>query len=133
MVDYNVKDNLSTTLLKLESQTDLKFNRLDSHFITVTTNKDAFSFQKLDEITISNYLTTGINKDNSGAITIAPKQFGILPGLIAPDILKTIQDLPGVLSVDETVSNINVRGGTHDQNLILYDGIKMYQSGHFLD
>ena len=131
MVDYNVKDNLSTTLFKLESQTDLKFNRLDSHFITVTTNKDAFSFQKLDEITISNYLTTGINKDNSGAITIAPKQFGILPGLIAPDILKTIQDLPGVLSVDETVSNINVRGGTHDQNLILYDGIKMYQSGHF--
>ena len=24
-----------------------------------------------------------------------------------------------------------MRGGTHDQNLILWDGIKMYQSGHF--
>ena len=35
------------------------------------------------------------------------------------------------MSADETVSNINVRGGTHDQNLLLWDGIKMYQSGHF--
>ena len=63
--------------------------------------------------------------------TIKPESFGILPGLIEPDVLQTIQALPGVLSTDETVSNINVRGGTHDQNLLLWDGIKMYQSGHF--
>ena len=35
------------------------------------------------------------------------------------------------MSVDERISNINVRGGTNDQNLILYEGIRMYQSGHF--
>ncbi|WP_168800743.1 TonB-dependent receptor plug domain-containing protein [Psychroserpens sp. NJDZ02] len=131
MVDYNPKDNLTTTLTKLDSQTDLIFNRLDDHFITVSKNKNSFSFQKLEAVTISNYLTTGISKNNSGAIIITPKSFEILPGLIEPDILQTIQNLPGVLSVDETVSNINIRGGTHDQNLILYDGIKMYQSGHF--
>ena len=51
--------------------------------------------------------------------------------MIEPDVLQSIQALPGVLSVDETVSNINIRGGTHDQNLILWEGIKMYQSGHF--
>jgi len=39
--------------------------------------------------------------------------------------------LPGVLSVSETVADINVRGGTNDQNLILYEGIRMYQTGHF--
>jgi len=59
------------------------------------------------------------------------KDFGIIPGLIEPDLLQTIQALPGVLSVEETVSDINVRGGTNDQNLILWDGIKMYQSSHF--
>lgn len=59
-------------------------------------------------------------------------EFGILPGLIEPDILQTVQALPGIKSIDETVSDINVRGGTNDQNLILWNGIKMYQSGHFL-
>ncbi|MGB6269800.1 MAG: TonB-dependent receptor [Olleya sp.] len=131
MVAIDSKDNLDTVIYELETQTQLKFNRLDDHFITISKNPNAFSIQELEEIVISNYLTTGIDKSKSGNIIIKPKQFGILPGLIEPDVLQTIQALPGVLSVDETVSNINVRGGTHDQNLILYDGIKMYQSGHF--
>ncbi|MBT8183416.1 MAG: TonB-dependent receptor plug domain-containing protein, partial [Eudoraea sp.] len=42
-----------------------------------------------------------------------------------------VQALPGIQSVDETISNINIRGGSNDQNLILWDDIKMYQSGHF--
>ncbi|RAJ11772.1 TonB-dependent receptor plug domain-containing protein [Olleya aquimaris] len=131
MVELDTKEDLDTILTKFETQTTLKFNKLDSHFITVTSVTTSFSVQKLDEVIVSNYLTTGISKNKSGNITIKPKLFGILPGLIEPDVLQTIQALPGVLSVDETVSNINVRGGTHDQNLILYDGIKMYQSGHF--
>ncbi|MCK5368539.1 MAG: TonB-dependent receptor plug domain-containing protein, partial [Cyclobacteriaceae bacterium] len=45
--------------------------------------------------------------------------------------LQTIQALPGIQSINETVSDINVRGGTNDQNLVFWDGIKMYQSGHF--
>ncbi|WP_261975576.1 TonB-dependent siderophore receptor [Olleya sp. ITB9] len=131
MVTYDSKDELSSILSNIENQTGLKFNLLDDHFITVSTTKNNFSFQKLDEVVVSNILTKGIHKNKSGNITISPKSFGLLPGLIEPDILQTIQAIPGVLSVDETVSNINVRGGTHDQNLILYDGIKMYQSGHF--
>ena len=54
-----------------------------------------------------------------------------MPGLSDPDILQSIQALPGVESVNESISNINVRGGTNDQNLILWDHIKMYHSGHF--
>jgi len=46
-------------------------------------------------------------------------------------VLQSIQALPGIKSIDETVSDINIRGGTNDQNLLLWDGIKMYQSGHF--
>lgn len=45
--------------------------------------------------------------------------------------MQTLLALPGVESVDERISSLNIRGGTHDQNLILWDGIKMYQSGHF--
>ncbi len=86
---------------------------------------------KLKQITLSNYLVEGINKLKNGSFQINVSEFGILPGLIEPDILQTVQALPGIQSVDETVSNINIRGGGNYENLILWDGIKMYQSGHF--
>lgn len=89
------------------------------------------SIQQLQEVVLVNYLTKGINKEIDGGISLQPQNFGILPGLSDPDVLQTIQALPGVESIDETISNINIRGGTHDQNLILWDGIRMYHTGHF--
>ncbi len=89
------------------------------------------SYEQLDEVIVYQFLTTGLNKRLDASIQLIPDDFGILPGLIEPDVLQTIQALPGIKSIDETVSNINIRGGTNDQNLILWDGIKMYQSGHF--
>lgn len=87
--------------------------------------------QNLDEVVTQRYLTTGISKKNDGTIVIKPKKFGLLPGLIEPDVLQTMQQIPGIISIDETISNINVRGGTHDQNLFLWNGIRMFQTGHF--
>ncbi|MCK0130107.1 TonB-dependent receptor [Flavobacteriaceae bacterium F08102] len=87
--------------------------------------------ENLAEVVLTNYLTNGINKIIDGSIHINYRNFGQVPGLIETDVLQTIQALSGFQSIDETVSNINVRGGTHDQNLIMWDGIKMYQSGHF--
>ena len=87
--------------------------------------------EDLNEIILTNYLTNGINKVIDGSININYKNFGTVPGLIETDVLQTIQAMPGFQSVSETVSNLNIRGGTHDQNLILWDGIKIYQSGHF--
>lgn len=89
------------------------------------------NFQDLPEVLVSNYITSGINKLNDGSFELDFSNFGILPGVIDNDVLQAVQALPGILSINETVSNINIRGGTHDQNLILWDGIKMYQSGHF--
>jgi hypothetical protein len=86
---------------------------------------------KLQEIVISSLLINGIDISSDGTISIDTKKLGILPGLTDPDVLHTLQALPGIQSINETVSDINVRGGTNDQNLIYWDGIKMYQSGHF--
>ncbi|WP_369999568.1 carboxypeptidase-like regulatory domain-containing protein [Winogradskyella sp.] len=85
----------------------------------------------LNQVIISKFLTTGLQKSIDGNTVLNTEAFGTLPGLIEPDILQTIQVLPGVESVNESIANINVRGGTNDQNLMLWDGIKMYHSGHF--
>ena len=85
----------------------------------------------LGTVLISNYLTSGINKKTNGSLSISPSKLGILPGLTEPDVLQSIQLLPGIQSPNETASGLFIRGGTPDQNLILWDGIKMYHSGHF--
>ncbi|GAA3653942.1 TonB-dependent receptor [Flavivirga jejuensis] len=87
--------------------------------------------QLLSQVIISNYITSGINKIDNGSFQIDFSNLKILPGLIDNDVLQSVQAFPGIQSVNETVSNINIRGGTHDQNLMLWDDIKMYQSGHF--
>ena len=82
-------------------------------------------------VSLTAYLVKGIDKITNGAIAINFSDFTLLPGLIETDVLHSVQALPGIQSADETVSNITIRGGSHDQNLILWDDVKMYQSGHF--
>ncbi|MBC5841626.1 carboxypeptidase-like regulatory domain-containing protein [Flavobacterium sp. F-380] len=89
------------------------------------------SNEELNQVLITKYFTTGLQKYLDGSTVLESKKFGILPGLVAPDILQSIQVLPGVESTNESIANINVRGGTNDQNLMLWDNIKMYHSGHF--
>jgi len=91
----------------------------------------AVEVSQLNNIITNSFLTSGISKIIDGTFEIKPKRLGILPGLIEPDVLQTMLQIPGIYSVDESISSINVRGGTHDQNLFLWNGIKMYQTGHF--
>ncbi|AWG25446.1 hypothetical protein FK004_09470 [Flavobacterium kingsejongi] len=132
--------SLSAKLTYLEQQTGLQFARINEKYIAVSSKKaesipETESLEKitipLQEITIARYLTTGISKSLTGAFIIKPKHFGILPGLTEPDVLQTMQQLPGIYSADETTSNLNVRSGTHDQNLFLWNGIRLFQTGHF--
>lgn len=85
----------------------------------------------LTEVIAHQFMTSGIAQKKDGSLKIKPKKFGLLPGLIEPDVLQTLQQLPGVNSTDETISNLSVRGGSHDQNLFLWNGIRMFQTGHF--
>lgn len=130
----NPKISLQRAIKKLSDATPLSFEVLNNRFIAITP-KMALQMdnttQHLDEIVINNYLAKGMTKTNNGAIEINAKTFDILPGLIEPDVLQILQNLPGIVSTDERISNLNIRGGTNDQNLILYEGVRMYQSGHF--
>jgi len=85
----------------------------------------------LDDVVLEEYLASGITKLANGSVRIKPKNQDILSGLAEPDILQSVQLLPGIESLSETASGIYIRGGTPDQNLILWDGIKFYNSDHF--
>ncbi|MDT0295482.1 TonB-dependent receptor plug domain-containing protein [Mesonia ostreae] len=118
----------------LEANTSLVFEIVSEKFIAITKKNDILTQEKMEEletIIISNYLARGISKKDQGTFEVNFDNFGVLPGLIEPDALQTIRALPGVESINEKISDLNIRGGTQDQNLVLWDGIRMYQSGHF--
>lgn len=48
------------------------------------------------------------------------------------DVIKSLQQLPGVSTVGEGASGFNVRGGSVGQNLILLDEATVYNSSHLL-
>lgn len=56
-----------------------------------------------------------------------------MPALLGEaDVMKSLQMLPGVQSSSDASSNLNVRGGGYDQNLILLDDAPIYNPSHAL-
>lgn len=47
-----------------------------------------------------------------------------------PDVIRAVQTVPGVLGAGESAGGINVRGGGTDQNLVLIDGVPVYNIVH---
>ncbi len=123
--------SLKNFIDEVEIQTVLKFNKINARYYFITIQKLEKNYNILKEISVKNYITSGINQNKHGSIAIILKKLGALPGLTEPDVLETLKIIPGVQSPNETASGIFIRGGTPDQNLILWDGIKMYYSGHF--
>jgi hypothetical protein len=128
------KSQLKEVLNVLSKKLNLNFEFINDRYIVVT-EKDDFTFldetTKLSEILINSYLAKGITKNKNASFIIKPKELEILPGLIEADVLESLLELPGVISPNETATGLNVRGGTPDQNQIIWDGITIYHSGHF--
>jgi len=129
----HVEATLQEIFIAIESQADIEFNKVTRRYYILKkqTPTNLSNTQLLEEVIINEYLTSGVEGRNDASILISPKKLGILPGLIEPDVLLNLQLIPGVQSPTETASGLYIRGGTPDQNLILWDGIKMYHSGHF--
>lgn len=84
----------------------------------------------LDAVTV-----TGEKKQHEsteiGTINLNMNKVKSLPVLLGEvDIIKTAQLLPGIQSGSEGSSGIYVRGGGPDQNLILLDGVPIYNANH---
>lgn len=130
---YTGSIDLKGLLNFISEEKNLEFIFLDEENIVIKSSfDDDFTTNALDEIVVvTEYLTAGFDQNKKdGSITMDPKKLGILPGLTEPDVLQSLQLLPGISSPTESASNLHIRGGTPDQNLILYDGIKIYHQGH---
>jgi TonB-dependent Receptor Plug Domain/CarboxypepD_reg-like domain len=86
----------------------------------------------LKEVVISSERAEKIeDRAQMGRIDVPIQQIKTIPALLGEvDVLKALQLLPGVSSGGEGQSGIYVRGGSPDQNLILLDGVPVYNVSH---
>ena len=70
-------------------------------------------------------------KTQMSSISLPIAQVKSLPAFLGEvDLLKTLQLMPGIQSGGEGTSGLYVRGGGPDQNLILLDGVPVYNVSH---
>lgn len=68
--------------------------------------------------------TMGMDKLSMTAIKNIPAVMGEV------DVLRAVLTMPGVKSVGEASTGLNVRGGATDQNLVLFNGLNIYNPSH---
>ena len=79
---------------------------------------------------------TGQNKEfldipgTHGQISFSPKHIANLPNLGEVDVFRTLQFLPGIQLFNNGPTGLFIRGGESDQNLIMIDGMAIYQKNH---
>lgn len=101
---------------------DIKLNiRLSSSVELETIEIVAEKYEKIEE------------KSQMSQVEVPIETIKKLPALLGEvDVLKTLQLLPGVQSGGEGQTGLYVRGGSPDQNLILLDGVPVYNVSHVL-
>ena len=95
---------------------------IDMQSQVLTIKNVVISAQKLSNVKGTQM---GFQKIDIKTIKQVPVVFG------EADIIKVITTLPGVKTVGEASTGLNVRGGSTDQNLILFNDATIYNSAHF--
>ncbi|NOQ26678.1 MAG: TonB-dependent receptor plug domain-containing protein [Bacteroidales bacterium] len=90
--------------------------------------------KNIDEVVIlANNNSMKISTPETGLHSLKQKDFDNIPSVGGiPDVLKSLQLLPGVQTTNEGTTGLSIRGGALDQNLILVDEAPIYNPAHIL-
>ncbi len=88
----------------------------------------------LEEVVIVGHKKAKIQKKTQmSQIEVQVQDIEKIPTLLGEvDVLKTLQLLPGVQGGTEGLNGVYVRGGSPDQNLIILDGVPVYNVSHLM-
>lgn len=86
----------------------------------------------LQEVVVSAQRLVNINRVQLGVERLNIKTIKQVPTVFGEaDVLRVVLSLPGVKTVGEASTGFNVRGGSADQNLILFNDATIYNPSHF--
>ena len=115
------------------SYTFIGYQTENKNFQLTNSKKCDVEFE-LSTVNIQEVIVTAdksiVEKTQTSMVEVPIEQIKMIPALLGEvDVLKVIQLLPGVQS-SEGSSGFYVRGGGPDQNLILLDGVPVYNASH---
>ncbi|MCF7902098.1 MAG: TonB-dependent receptor [Candidatus Marinimicrobia bacterium] len=64
-------------------------------------------------------------------VSLSARELEVVPAFVEADVFRSIQMLPGVVAQNDFSAALVVRGGSPDENLILLDGVGVYNPYHF--
>ncbi|MGB0178265.1 MAG: TonB-dependent receptor plug domain-containing protein, partial [Owenweeksia sp.] len=86
--------------------------------------------QSLEEVTVTADQIQAL-KPQMSTVQLSTRDIKNIPAFLGEvDVIRAIQLLPGVQSGSEGTTGFYVRGGSPDQNLILLDGVPVYNASH---
>lgn len=87
--------------------------------------------QTLQTVEVAGEKLQMIDQNNeAGHFAFNPMCFSDLPNYGETDVFRALQLLPGISSTENS-SQLNIRGSSADQNLVLFDGFTLYNLDHF--
>ncbi|HTQ27014.1 MAG TPA: carboxypeptidase-like regulatory domain-containing protein [Puia sp.] len=85
----------------------------------------------LKAVTVSAEKTSNIRSQQMGVSKLSIRTIKQVPVVFGEaDVLRVVLTLPGVTSAGEAANGFNVRGGSTDQNLILFNDATIYNPSH---
>ena len=87
--------------------------------------------QTLDAVQIVGENTRKEQETRTSVISVTPKDMSKMPAIGGqPDFAQYLQVLPGIISTGDQGGQLYVRGGTPVQNMLLMDGVILYNPFH---
>ena len=85
---------------------------------------------EFSEIVVTDQAKRELTEINTSIHVLDQRDVKLVPTTVQEDIFRSIKILPGIVSTSDVNSQFYVRGGGGDQNLILLDGMKIYNPYH---
>ena len=85
---------------------------------------------QMEGVTVSGMNHQALSEIRTSTHVLGRQELQRVPVSGQDDILRSIQILPGIVSTSDVNSQFYVRGGSGDQNLILLDGMRIYNPFH---
>lgn len=110
----------------------------ESKILTFSSNKEDVTLRLVPKLSalplieISAKIPGLTNKSGGIYSNLNPSFWGKMPSFAAGnDVLRSLQQLPGISSNDDLSAELKVRGSNGDENLLILDGITLYNVTHF--
>ena len=115
MIGYERTELEISVVPGLEQRHDFEIKPIDIEGQEVVVTGERQRFEKQVEVS---------------AVNLSMRDVKMMPAFVEADIFRTLQLLPGVQSSSDFSSALVVRGGSPDENLIMLDGIEIYNPFH---